>query len=311
MFPPRPRPALSLPRALVLPCSIAIAAALLMGPNDAWARSSRVRARAEHSSALDSARRAAKAGHLDTAIAEYKSAYQKFGEPRLLFELGELHLRSGRLPEARRFYDVYLQHDPPAKGRVATEERVREIELARVDLDPAAASAAPPPAAGAVAFTTTPPPVDFAAPTPQPAAPAPTATFPAAPPPPRPTPPLVASTALLSPAPSTTLVAGPQTAGGASMPIPPWVPVFGAAVTGGLLAGALVGGHLANQRNHELQQACGMTDAGCPPERVSGLRSLARMATTLWIATAVAGTGTGIAILLDARAVGLSNVWSF
>ena len=175
-----------------------------------------------------------------------------------------------------------------------------------------ARSAAPPPAAATVAFTTpTPPPVDFAAPTLQPAAPAPTATFPAAPPPPRPPPPVVASTALLSPAPSTTLVAGPQTAGGASMPIPPWVPVFGAALTGGLLTGALVGGHLANQRNHELQQACGMTDAGCPPERVSGLRSLARMATTLWIATAVAGTGTGIAIVLDARAVGLSNVWSF
>jgi hypothetical protein len=95
------------------------------------------------------------------------------------------------------------------------------------------------------------------------------------------------------------------------LPVPSWVPVFGAVVTGGLLAGAIVSGRVADQKYDELRQSCAMTDGGCAPERIANLRALARVANALWIASAVTGAGTGIAVFLDARAAGMSRTWSF
>lgn len=315
----RSRPAFAVALAFALRGCLAAAVlpvVLIPAVGDAWARPGAGKVSTRTSSHLAEARAAAQDSALDATIARRKAAYQKFGDPRLLFELGELHLRSGRTVEAQRFYNAYLQHQPPGRSRRATEERLRAI-------GPAMAWAAAP--------TTTPPLSDSAplplvpptASTEQPLAPSapgpaqapmlpPSSSLPAQSPlPPQPatlTPP---SLFVAAPAPAPPGPLEPAVDRDARLPVPGWVPVFGAALTGGLLAGAIVGGHIANDRYDELRQSCGRTDAGCSPERIEGLRSLARVANVLWMAAAVAGAGTATVVFVDAHAAGMSKTWSF
>lgn len=123
------------------------------------------------------------AGRYAAAIPEFQAAYQEDPLPRLLFNLGQAHLKLGQPEEALRCYERYLQAEPELRGpeRQRLDEAVRS---ARAALTGAAAppsvplaSPTPPaptsPAAPVTAQATAGPPVSRPAPTPAWVAPAP------------------------------------------------------------------------------------------------------------------------------------------
>jgi len=111
----------------------------------------------------------------------------------------------------------------------------------------------------------------------------------------------------------TTLAAQPSetVAGHEDLPLPRWIPWSGAVVTAGLLTGAIVTGLSAGHRYDDLKSSCGSTVAGCGNAEIDDVRSKARTANILWGAAALVGVATGVAIYVDARAGGVSKLWSF
>lgn len=105
--------------------------------------------------------------------------------------------------------------------------------------------------------------------------------------------------------------AGPPPGRHDGPPIPGWIPALGIGLTTSLLAGAMASGVLARGQWQELDRTCGMTDGGCTPAQIADARSWARIANVLWLATAVVGSGTALAVYVDARSVGFSRTWSF
>lgn len=252
------------------------------------------------------ARRAADEGRLGAAIVGYKDAYQSTGDARFLFELGELHLKLGRPSEAQRYYSACLKHDLPAPTRAVAEERLRGLELTLAVLPgPATAGAGP-------TVSVAPPPLNPETrpqPSPSTAEPIPPVGLEAAS---APGPAARAAAAVdlggIAVAPA---VPPPPPPAAAEAPIPGWIPLIGMGLTASLLAGAIASGHLANEEHQRLQRDCGMSANGCAPGQVAELRSLARIANALWVATAVVGAGTAVTVYVDARTVGLSKAWSF
>ena len=67
-------------------------------------------------------------GLYEEAIAEYMIAYKSKDDPALLFNLGQANRLAGHLPEATRFYRLYLRKDPAAPNRAEIEARIAELE---------------------------------------------------------------------------------------------------------------------------------------------------------------------------------------
>lgn len=271
------------------------------------------------SSATVRAGRATAEGRDAEAIAGLKDAYEKTGQPSVLFELGELHHKLGREAEAERFYKAYLTRDPKGPSHEAAQRRLRQFDLA-----PAAGRGAFVPASNAPAPGTAirPPPtsppaapvrmISQTAPAPGASSPParvgnePVVLMPAAP-----VGPAAGAPSSASPAIVASREAGAPPAQEASLPIPRWVPWTGGVLTVGLLTGAILTGRAASQRYDQLRASCGATSAGCPSADVDGVKSKATVANVLWAATAVAGIATGIVIYIDARDASISKRWIF
>ena len=313
-----------MPRGLFVITLLTIGGAFVVGGPDLRVRRARANpskgAAQSDSSATVRTDRATAEGRDAEAIAGLKDAYEKTGQPSVLFELGELHHKLGREAEAERFYRAYLTRDPKGPSHEAAQRRLRQFDLA-----PAAgrgtfvpASNAPAPGTAVRPPPTSPAPLAHVQPisrtAPPPVAPAPAvrvANEPARLTPPAPVGPAAGARGGASPAIVATREAGAAPAPQASLPIPRWVPWTGAVLTVGLLTGAIITGTAASRRYDQLRTSCGATSAGCPAADVDGVKSKATVANLLWAATAVAGIATGIVIYIDSRDGSISKRWSF
>jgi tetratricopeptide (TPR) repeat protein len=113
-------------------------------------------------------------------------------------------------------------------------------------------------------------------------------------------------------APAVTIAASsPTPPPAAQTPLPRWLPLAGLATTLGVMAGAIVYGVSASNRYDELAASCGNTPMGCATGQIDEVRSRDRTATILWIVAGAIGAGTGVTAYVNARAAGISALWSF
>lgn len=152
--------------ARVLAAAAAIAAVGWSHP--AWA-DARTEARAHFKKGMD----AIAAGHYDDGIAELEEAYRILPHPNVLYNIARAYGEEGRLDDALRYYQQYLESNPSDKEEVA--EVVRGLEARRKsELQAAAEASRPPPpreptpAEGPSTTPETPKPQAAPAPTPKP-----------------------------------------------------------------------------------------------------------------------------------------------
>jgi tetratricopeptide (TPR) repeat protein len=97
----------------------------------------------------------------------------------------------------------------------------------------------------------------------------------------------------------------------AQTPLPRWLPLAGAATTLAAVTGAIVYGVSASNRYDDLAASCGGTAMGCTAAQIDEVRWRDRTATIFWIVAGAIGAGTGITAYVNARAGGVSALWSF
>jgi tetratricopeptide (TPR) repeat protein len=119
--------------------------ALLLGATDAFADDSRARARALY----DRGMAHYNVGAFDSAVEEFKQAYELTRAPGLLFNLAQACRLAKHDEEALHFYRSYLRERPNAPNRRDAQAFIAELEKRMATPTPAPApvepSAAPPP----------------------------------------------------------------------------------------------------------------------------------------------------------------------
>jgi len=71
----------------------------------------------------------------DTAISLYQKAYDLVPHPVLLFNIGQAHRLAGHDPEAKSFYERYLQADPTGPQASIAKDFIREIDSKVADTE--------------------------------------------------------------------------------------------------------------------------------------------------------------------------------
>jgi hypothetical protein len=286
--------------------------------------------------AAERGRREYNLGHWQASIDAFEHAYQASGDPAYLFNLAQAQRQLGHNADALRLYKTYLREKPDAPNRDVAEKQVKELEAltphasqdwnpalispeAKGDATPAPARAPARAAAPAPAVAPAPAPARAAAPAPAVApAPAPASPNPA----PVATTPPAAPVPVAAPAPgpagapaagTPALVAQPDLtrAPAAKTPLPRWLPAAGAVLTVGAAAAAMAYGISGSNRFDQLSATCARTAAGCSQADIDSVRSRDHTATTLWIAAGVLAAATGVTVVVNARAAGVSALWRF
>ncbi|MCC6995426.1 MAG: tetratricopeptide repeat protein [Deltaproteobacteria bacterium] len=67
-------------------------------------------------------------GDFETAIREYKAAYQARKEPVFLYNIAQAYRLQGNFQQASFFYKSYLRNQPEAKNRAEVEARLADLE---------------------------------------------------------------------------------------------------------------------------------------------------------------------------------------
>lgn len=238
--------------------------------------------------AIEQARQAEAAGHLDEAVARLEWAYELNGDPELLFRLGELTSRLGQNLRALRLYRTYLTRSPAGENHAIAELRIAALEQ----------PVPPSGAGGAVPGQPASPPAASRAPAPF--SPAPLAPSSAA-----------SAAATAPPAAETTAAATIAVAPSSGPPVPRWVPWAGLAATVVLAVAATVSGLSATDRYDQLHSSCGATAAGCSQGQIDDVRSSAQRTTILWVGAGVLAAATGAGFYVNTREAGVSGVWRF
>jgi tetratricopeptide (TPR) repeat protein len=77
---------------------------------------------------VDAGLAAQNAKDYETAISLYGKAYELVPHPVLLFNIGQAHRLAGRVDEAKRFYQQYLDADPKGPQATTARELIAEID---------------------------------------------------------------------------------------------------------------------------------------------------------------------------------------
>lgn len=97
--------------------------------------------------AFDKAQRLFEAGSYAEAAAEFERAYEARNFPQFLFNIGAAYEKMGAYEKAASSYRRYLEADPDASDRVATEKRIAVLDKAAAEVAGKDPSTAQPPQA--------------------------------------------------------------------------------------------------------------------------------------------------------------------